>query len=111
MHGAFLLTVCLGLPDGVTEPQAAGHDVEVGDVVGFGLPEGQHDQQPRVEGGPCRDEGEALDVARHVADGQGGHGAAGPEADENGSDVLEAQRAAHVRLKQTMGIPDENRSD
>ena len=65
----------------------------------LGLPQRQHNQQAGVEGGACSDEGEALDVSRHVADGDGGHRAGRAETDEDRPYVLEPQGAADIRLK------------
>ena len=60
--------------------------------------------RPAFEGGAGGDEGEALDVSGHVADGDGGHRAGRAETDEDRPYVLEPQCAADVRLKHRIVI-------
>ena len=93
-------TVCLSLPNSITQSQASRHYKEVRDVVRSRLPQPQDDQKAHIEGGASGDEGEAFDVATGADPNEDTTGGTdGSEAHHDRTDLGHAQCTGDVGLQ------------
>ena len=96
-------TVCLSLPNGVAQPKATCDDVEHGNVLTTWPPPEQHHEQSRVEERRAQHCGIPLHVLHHVTYAHGTDGVDAAETDQDGADLLNAERAVYVRLQRERG--------
>ena len=93
-------TVCLSLPNSITQSQASRHYKEVWDVVRGRLPQPQDDQKADIEGGASGDEGESLDVATGADPNEDTTGGTdGSKAHHDRTDLGHAQCTGDVGLQ------------